>query len=167
MYAFRFPRRFLCAAALLFAGAVLSACGKDSRPPPAAPAPAAAVVAPGVDPYRKALAAQDTEETLRLLQEALRANPRLAEAWYEEGQLKVKLAPGILKTDELQAVAVFREGLEAEKEALRLLDAGDVTVWTPEEQERARAVLQTELVNVNEVLADRESLLYALRVRTY
>jgi hypothetical protein len=36
-----------------------------------------------LDPYRKALAARDTEETLRLLQEASRANPRLAEAWYE------------------------------------------------------------------------------------
>jgi hypothetical protein len=167
MRAFRSPRRLLCAAVLLSAGAVLSACGKDSRPPPPAPAPAATVFVPGLDPYRKALAAQDTEETLRLLQEALQANPRLTEAWYEKGQLKVKLAPGILKTDELQAMATFREGLEAEREALRLLDAGAVTVWTPREQGQARAVLQADLVNVDEVLADPESLLYALRVRVY
>jgi hypothetical protein len=167
MRAHRFPYRLLCAIALLFAGAVLSACGKDRRPPPLALAPVAAVAEPGVEPYRKALAAQDTEETLRLLQEALRANPRLAEAWYEQGQLKVKLAPGMLKADELQAVLIFREGLESEKEALRLLDAGEVTVWTPKEQGQARAVLQADLVNVDEVLADRDSLLYALRVRIY
>jgi tetratricopeptide (TPR) repeat protein len=167
MHANRFSRRLLCAVALSFAGAVLSACGKDSRPAPPAPAPVAAVVSPGVDPYRKALAAQDSEETLRLLQEALRANPRLAEAWYEQGRLKLKLAPGIQKLDELQAVGIFREGLEAEKEALRLLDAGEVTVWTPAEQGHARAVLQGDLMNVDEVLADRDSLLYALRVRIY
>jgi hypothetical protein len=120
-----------------------------------------------LDPYRKALAAQDSEETFRLLQEALQANPRLAEAWYEKGRLKVKLAPDILRTDELQAMATFREGLEAEREALRLLDAGEVTVWTPQEQAHARTVLEADMVNVDEVLADPESLLYALRVRVY
>jgi hypothetical protein len=104
---------------------------------------------------------------LRLLEQAVRANPRLAEAWYEVGRRKVKLAPDIVKLDELQGIQVFREGLEAEKEALRLLDAGKVTIWNAAEEDEARATLATDLANVDETLADQDSLLRALRVRTY
>jgi hypothetical protein len=158
-------------AAILFTAAALTGCGKGSSPPPPAPAPAAIPVQraeiAGVGTYREALATQDSEETLRLLEQAVRANPHLAEAWYELGRLKVKRAPDIVKTDELQAIATFREGLEAEKEASRLLDAGKVVVWTPAEQDQAREMLARDLVNVDEVLADQESLLTALRMRTY
>ncbi len=121
----------------------------------------------GVGIYRKALAAQDDDEALRLLEQAVRANPRLTEAWYEVGRRKARLAPGIVKLDELQGMQIFREGLEAEKEALRLLDAGKVSVWNAAEEDQARAVLATDLANVDEALADQESLLRALRVRTY
>jgi hypothetical protein len=62
---------------------------------------------------------------------------------------------------------IFREGLEAEKEALRLLDAGKATVWNTAQEDQARATLATDLTNVDEILADQESLLRALRVRTY
>jgi hypothetical protein len=62
---------------------------------------------------------------------------------------------------------VFREGLEAEKEALRLLDAGKATVWNTAQEDQARTTLATDLTNVDETLADQESLLRALRVRTY
>jgi tetratricopeptide (TPR) repeat protein len=154
---------------LAISAALVAACGKASSPPP--PAPAAAPVKKaeiaGVGIYRAALAAQDNEEALRLLEQAVRANPRLAEAWYEVGRQKVRLAPDIVKLDELRGIQVFREGLEAEKEALRLLDAGTVTVWNAAEEDQARATLQTELANVDETLADQESLLRALRVRTY
>lgn len=156
-------------AAMLFCAAALTGCGKGSSPP--APAPVAVPVQraeiAGVGTYREALAAQDEEETLRLLEQAVRANSHLAEAWYELGRLKVKRAPDIVKRDELQAIAMFREGLEAEKEASRLLDAGQVTVWTPAEQDQAREVLARDLANVDEALADQESLLTALRMRTY
>jgi len=104
---------------------------------------------------------------LRLLEQAARANPKLAEAWYELGRRKVKLAPEIVKTDELQGTVLFREGLEAEKEALRLLDVGNVTIWGAAEEDQARAVLSTDLAYVDETLADQDSLLRALRVRTH
>jgi len=149
--------------------ALVAACGKASSPPPPAPAavPVRKAEIAGVGIYREALAAQDNEDALRLLEQAVRANPRLAEAWYELGRQKVKLAPDIVKLDELRGIQIFREGLEAEKEALRLLDAGKVTVWNAAEEDRAHATLTTELANVDETLADQESLLRALRVRTY
>jgi tetratricopeptide (TPR) repeat protein len=155
---------------MALSAALVAGCGKGISPPPA-PSPAAVPVKKaeiaGVGIYREALAAQDSEEALRLLEQAVRANPRLAEAWYEVGRQKVRLAPDILKSDELRGIQVFREGLEAEKEASRLLDAGKVTVWNAAEEDQARATLATDLANVNETLADQESLLRALRVRTY
>ena len=150
--------------------ALLAGCGKGISPPPA-PSPAAVPVKKaeiaGVGIYREALAARDSEEALRLLEQAVRANPRLAEAWYEVGRQKLKLAPDIVKLDELRGIQIFREGLEAEKEALRLLDAGKATVWNAAEEDQARAMLATDLANVDETLADQESVLRALRVRTY
>jgi tetratricopeptide (TPR) repeat protein len=150
--------------------ALAAACGKGgSAPPP--PAPAAAPVkkaeTAGVGIYHAALATEDSEEALHLLEQAVRANPRLAEAWYDVGRRKLKLAPDIVKLDELRGTQVFREGLEAEKEALRLLDAGKVTIWNAAEEDQARATLATDLANVDETLADQESSLRALRVRTY
>ena len=150
--------------------ALVAGCGKGISPPPA-PSPAAVPVKKaeiaGVGIYRDALATEDSEEALRLLEQAVRANPRLAEAWYEVGRQKLKLAPDIVKLDELRGMQIFREGLEAEKEALRLLDAGKVTVWNAAEEDQARAMLATDLANVDATLADQESLLRALRVRTY
>lgn len=154
---------------IAISAALVGACGKGGSPPP--PAPAAAPVRKaeiaGVGIYRNALATKDSEDALRLLEQAVRANPRLAEPWYEVGRRKVKLAPDIVKLDELRGMQVFREGLEAEKEALRLLDAGKPTIWNAAEEDQARATLATDLANVDETLADQESLLRALRLRTY
>jgi hypothetical protein len=155
---------------MLVAAACLTSCGEDKKPP--APTtrvaqPVAQAALAGVDTYRQALATQDTEESLRLLQAAVQANRNLAEAWYALGRLKLKLAPDIVKTEEARGVVVFREGLEAEREALALLDAGKVTVWSKAEEEQARMALAQDLLNVDEVMADHESLLAALRLRTY
>jgi hypothetical protein len=62
---------------------------------------------------------------------------------------------------------MFREGLEAEQEALRLLDSGKIAVWTGDEEIQVRETLATDLANANEVMADQDSLLNALRMRTY
>jgi tetratricopeptide (TPR) repeat protein len=121
----------------------------------------------GVGLYRQALATQDGDQALALLEQAVRANPRLSEAWYELGRRKVKQATILVKTDESQAVQMFREGLGAEQEALRLLDEGTVIVWSATEQEEARAVLQTDLQNAEEAMTGPEALLSALRQRTY
>lgn len=156
---------------ILVAGTFMTGCGKSASPPASAPKAAAVPIVKaeiaGVAIYRKALAAQDSEETIHLLEQAVRANPRLAEAWYQMGRQKISRAPDVVKMDELQGTQLFREGLEAEKEALRLLDAGKVTVWNSTEEEQARATLAIDLVGVDETLADQESSLRALRVRTY
>lgn len=171
MSSLSFLRQLSSRAAVLVAAAWLTSCGEDKKPPPAPTTRVAQPVAPaalaGVGTYREALATQDTEESLRLLQAALQANRNLAEAWYALGRLKLKLAPDIVKTDEVRGVAVFREGLEAEREALALLEAGKVTVWSKAEEEQARMALAVDLLNVEEVMADHESLLAALRLRTY
>jgi hypothetical protein len=166
-----FPRTFVAHAAMLLALALLTSCGRDNKPPPAPTTRVAQTVSKatlaGVDIYRQGLATTDPEESLRLLQEAVRANPRLAEGWYAIGRIKLKLAPDIVKTDESHGVLVFREGLEAEREALALLDAGKVTVWNKAEEEEARVAMARDLQNVDEVMGDQESLLAALRLRTY
>src|ERR1700674_1315566 len=108
-------------AAVLVAAACLMSCGEHEKPPSG---PTTRVVQPphaalaGVDTYRQALATRDTEESLRLLGAAVQANRNLAEAWYALGRIKLKLAPDIVKTEEERGVVVFREGLEAEREAL-------------------------------------------------
>jgi hypothetical protein len=165
-----FLRHYSACAAALLAAALLSSCGKGDKPPPpvkAAPTQRMLQVAiPGIEPYRQALATQDTEEALRLLLDAVRANPKLAEAWYAIGRIKMKLAPEIVKTDESKGVLIFREGLEAEREALALLDRGHRTVWSATEEDEARMTLASDLHDVDQVMGDRESLLAALRVRT-
>jgi len=164
-------RRSLLAARVALAIGVV-ACSKTS-PHPQAPAANSGVVPvqsaeiAGVKDYRLAFKTEDLDERLHLLELAVRANPRLAEAWYELGRLKVRRAPVVIKTNELQAVAMFREGLEAEQEALRLLDSRKLAVWTSDEEIQARESLATDLANANEVMADQDSLLNALRMRTY
>lgn len=156
-------------ALVLLSVAAISGCGErgSSRAPTPTAQPVHKVEIAGVADYRRALATDDSDEALLLLEQAIRSNPRLAEAWYEQGRRKVKLAPEIVKTDELHAMQLFREGLQAEKEALRLLDAGNVTIWGAADEEQARAALATDLANVDETLADQDSLLSALRVRAY
>ena len=48
-----------------------------------------------------------------------------------------------------------------------MLDTGNVTIWGAVEDHQARAVLTTDLANVDETLADQDALVRALRVRTY
>jgi tetratricopeptide (TPR) repeat protein len=169
MFARRFWRRTVAAAAALIAVASLGGCGKGAPPPPppSAAKPVQKAEIAGVNLYRQALATQDGDESLGLLEQAVRTNPRLTEAWYELGRFKVKRATILIKTDELQAVQMFREGLGAEQEALRLLDDGKVTVWSAAEQEEARAALQTDLRDAEEAMTGPEALLSALRQRTY
>ena len=106
--------------------------------------------------------------TLEAVREkAVRANPRLAEAWYELGRRKVKRAVILIRTDEGNAVQMFREGLIAEQEARHLINEGKVIVWSTAEQGDATLRLDTDLQNVDEAMASPDALLGALRQRTY
>jgi len=152
--------------------ALLAACGDDKHRARPATMPAASrtppIEAPGVGVYRRALAelaAKDDAEAVRLLEESVRANPRLAEAWYELGRLKVRRAPALVPSDELAGVASFREGLISEKEARRLIDAGQARLWTREEQIDAQIALDADLANAERLLGDPDALREALLLR--
>jgi hypothetical protein len=114
-----------------------------------------------------ALAAGNEEEASGLLERSVRTNSKLTEAWYELGRIKVKRAPDLAKSDEQAGIVMFREGLEAEREALRLIDAGQAALWTNEDQLQAREKLDADLVNTGEALNDEASLREALRMRVH
>ena len=145
-------------------------CGRDNKPAPAPP-PQPVVqqrYIAGVESYKlgmAALEAKDTEEARRLLRKATLENRELAEAWYQLGHLQVSLAPELSKTEEYPALAMFRDGLEMEREALRLLDDGKVSIWSDEEQTTARTVMDADLMGADEALADPTALAEALRMR--
>ena len=152
----------------------LASCGNDKPPAKSVPAPKVQPVRPraipGADQYRKAmsaLAAGNEEEATTLLEQSVRTNSKLTEAWYELGRINVKRAPVVFKSDEQAGIVMFREGLEAEREALRLIDAGQAVLWTNEDQLQAREKLDADLVNTGEALNDEDSLREALRMRVH
>jgi hypothetical protein len=147
-------------------------CGCGRKPPPE-PAPPPAITPhdiAGVKAYRSgvaAVAAGDVDQAQGLLLDAVHQNQNLAEAWFELGHLKVTVAPGLLRTDELKAMVLFREGLQFEQQARKLIDEGKLTVWSPEEAEQARAKIEVDLRDADRALADEDSLREALRLRVY
>jgi hypothetical protein len=153
----------------LIAACALMGCGKEisqsPAPPPAQPLRQAPIA--GVETYRRALAEPDDDERLGLLEQAVRANARLPEAWYELGRLKLKLAPQAAKTDEAAGVQMFRGALEAEQEAWRLIEAGKVSLWSAAEEMQARIALEADLTGAEETLRTPEASLAALRQRVY
>ncbi|PWT72203.1 MAG: hypothetical protein C5B46_07100 [Proteobacteria bacterium] len=152
----------------------ISGCGKEKAPPKPPPAvqahqPAPKIIA-GADEYRrgKSLLTEGREtDALRLLEQSVRANSKLTEAWYELGRIKVKRAPELSKSDEQAGVVMFREGLEAEKEALRLIDAGATVFWSEDDRVQAREQLDTDLANAGDALNDEDTLRQALRMRVH
>jgi tetratricopeptide (TPR) repeat protein len=112
---------------------------------------------PGADIYRQGLAAKaanDLEQAEHLFRQATHLNQELAEAWFELGRLKLQQAPPLAASDELKALQIFREGLLAEQEALRLLDAGKRALWTSEEETQARTTIDVDLRDAEQALGD-------------
>ena len=158
--------------ALRVALTALLICGCSRQPPPSPPqpAPVAPHEAAGVRSYKEAmvaLGADDKEKAERLLLDAIHQNTHLAEAWYELGHLKVIMAPDLFKTDELKALMIFREGMQFEQQALKLLDEDKITVWKPAEVDVAREKMDVDLRDADRALVDEESLREALRTRIY
>ena len=77
------------------------------------------------------------------------------------------MAPGLFKTDELRAMVLFREGMQFEQQALKMLDEDKLTVWNPADAERAREKMTVDLRDADRALADEDSLREALRTRIY
>ncbi len=151
----------------------VSGCGHDHKPSASVskgPAPAQYNELAGLKAYRAgiaSLAANDPDSAQRLLLDAVHENKDLAEAWFELGHIKIKLAPGMMQADELKAMVVFREGLQFEQEALKLIDQGKVLIWTPSQVDDARVKMEADLRDADRALADEDSLREALRQRVY
>jgi hypothetical protein len=77
------------------------------------------------------------------------------------------MAPRLMKSDELRALVLFREGLQFEQQARKLIDEGRITVWNPDEVEKAREKMEVDLRDADHALADEDSLREALRLRVY
>ena len=146
-------------------------CGCGRKPPtPTPPAPVVSHQIAGLKSYHEGLAAlkaDDQEQAQRLLLDAVHQNTNLTEAWYELGHLKVTMAPSLFKTDELKALVLFREGMQFEQQALKLLDEDKITAWTPAEVEQARDKMALDLRDADRALVDEDSLREALRTRIY
>jgi hypothetical protein len=153
----------------MWLGASAIGCSRKPPPPPPAPVQAKPDIL-GLSAYQAgldALAANDQEQAQRRFREVIHLNTSFTEAWYELGRLEVSMAPTLAKTDELKAMVMFREGLEFEQQARKLLDEGKIRVWTPAQAEAARDKLDLDLRDADHALADEESLREALRVRVY
>ena len=159
---------------IILLATLICGCGHDRKPAPAAPAAAPPAAQhneiPGVKAYRAGLAALATDDPDRaqsLLLDAIHQNKELAEAWFELGHLKVTLAPKLTQADELKAMVIFREGLQFEQEARKLIDQDKIFVWTPDQVDQARVKLESDLRDADRALADEDSLREALRQRVY
>lgn len=154
---------------------LLVACRRESpHPPPAAPSAASiytgaastAEAFPGQSAYQEAkglIRQRDLRAAIQSLQRAIEANPEFAEAWYQLGAAKANLAIQEVRSDEAAAVQLFREGVEAKKQALHLMRLGKCYVWDAEQRKRAWADVQEALRGVDEVLADRRVTVAALK----
>ena len=168
MLAFNYRLTINLAVALWLSTGVIG-CSRKPAPPPPAPVRAKPDIL-GLSAYqagRDALAANDQQQAQRHFREAIHVNTSFTEAWYELGRLEVSMAPALAKSDELKAMVMFREGLEFEQQARKLLDEGKIRVWTPDQVEAARDKLELDLRDADHALADEDSLREALRVRVY
>jgi hypothetical protein len=154
--------------------ALICGCGHDRKPAavarPAGPAPAQYNELAGLKAYRAgvaALSANDQDQAASLLLDAIHQNKDLAEAWFELGHLKIKLAPAMMHADELKAMVIFREGLQFVQEARKLIDQDKVAIWTPAEVDEARIKIEADLRDADRALGDEDSLREALRQRVY
>jgi hypothetical protein len=153
----------------MLAATLVCGCSGKPPPPPKSPPPAPVEI-PGEKIYRAGIAAivaDDRDQAQRLLHDAVRLNPGLAEAWFDLGHLEVSMAPGLFKEDELKALVLYREGLQFEQQARKLLDEGRITLWTPAQVDQAREKLDVDLRDADHALTDEESLRESLRLRIY
>lgn len=119
------------------------------------------------DAARAAVRARNYDEAKRQFLIAVQVEPDFTEAWYNLGATN-----GVLSLAEAgaggdaEAVALFREGVEAKKRARDLIDQGKWFVYKTEaEQSQVKDDLRHALEDADDVLADEPSLLVALRLQ--
>jgi len=112
---------------------------------------------------KRSIQASDLRSAVTALQRAIAQNPDFTEAYYQLGAAKTNLAIEEVRRDEHAAVELFREGVEAKKEARRLMNQSKYYVWDERQRAQARIDLREALRDVDAVLADEPSLIAALK----
>ncbi|HEX6736723.1 MAG TPA: hypothetical protein VF310_00490 [Vicinamibacteria bacterium] len=152
----------------------LAACSGGAPRPSPSPAASStpddlAALPPDVaEPYRAAREAvrrRDHAEARRLLQTAVGLMPDFTEGWYNLGAASSHLAVEAAGRGEDQAaLAFFREGLDAKRRADGLIREGRWLIYNPQQQEQVKSDLAHALEDADEVAANEEALLAALRL---
>ena len=112
---------------------------------------------------KRYIQASDLRGAVTALQRAIAQNPDFTEAYYQLGAAKTNLAIEEVRHDERGAIELFREGVEAKKEAHRLMNQNKYYVWDERQRAQARIDLREALRDVDAVLADEPSLVAALK----
>jgi tetratricopeptide (TPR) repeat protein len=162
-----------CVARVLVVIILVSVAGCDREGPSHTLSPAGtrsttgrAETFPGASAYQEAklyIQASDLRGAVTALQRAIAQNPDFTEAYYQLGAAKTNLAIEEVRHDERAAIELFREGVEAKKEARRLMDQNKYYIWTERQRSQARIDLREALRDVDAVLADEPSLIAALK----
>jgi hypothetical protein len=155
-----FPLTFACA-------------GAGPRPSPqasttASPHDLAALPADVAAPYREARQAvgrRDYAEARRLLAITVERMPGFTEGWYNLGAAASHLAVEAAgRGEDAAALGFFREGLAAKRRADALIREGHWVIYDPAQQSQVKADLAQALQDADEVAANEEALLAALRL---
>jgi tetratricopeptide (TPR) repeat protein len=164
------PARVLALIALASVGG----CDREvspPRPPTPTAAPTEAVAHaeafPGQFAYLEAkglIQANDLRAAVISLRHAIEQNPEFSEAYYQLGAAKTNLAIQEVRYDERTAIDLFREGVEAKKQARHLMSLNKYYVWNERQREQAWTDLREALRDVDAVLADEPSLVAALKM---
>lgn len=149
-------------------------CNREAPSPRAlAPAATRAEVSPpseafpGQFAYQEAkgyIQVNDLRAAVNSLTRAIEQNPEFAEAYYQLGAAKTNLAIQQVRYDERTAIELFREGVDAKKQARHLMSLNKYYVWNERQRERAWSDLREALRDVDAVLADEPSLIAALKM---
>jgi tetratricopeptide (TPR) repeat protein len=158
----------------LIALASIGGCDREASPlrPPAPTAARTETAAPteafpGQFAYREAkglIQVNDLPAAVSSLRRAIAQNPEFSEAYYQLGAAKTNLAIQEVHHDERTAIDLFREGVEAKKQARHLMSLNKYFVWNERQREQAWTDLREALREVDAVLADEPSLVAALKM---
>lgn len=95
---------------------------------------------------------------------AIEQNRDFAEAWYQLGASRSRVALQQVRYDEQSAVRLFREAVDAKRTAQQLMSMGKYMVWDERQRDQAWSDLSKALEDVDAVLADERSLVAAMHM---
>jgi tetratricopeptide (TPR) repeat protein len=163
------PARVLALIALASVGG----CDREVSPPrPPTPTAASTEAVAHAEAFRPIayleakglIQANDLRAAVISLRHAIEQNPEFSEAYYQLGAAKTNLAIQEVRYDERTAIDLFREGVEAKKQARHLMSLNKYYVWNERQREQAWTDLREALRDVDAVLADEPSLVAALKM---